>query len=157
MINKTVVYGSLAAIVTAIYVAIVVGIGTIVGSGGNGFLSAVAAAVVALLFQPLRRRAQHFANRLVYGKRATPYEVLSGFSDRLADTYSVDDVLPRMTRVLGEGVGAQAVDVFLPALRPRRSRRGPPADPRAARCGPSRSGIKARRSNDPCRDAATNR
>jgi signal transduction histidine kinase len=113
VINKTVVYGLLAAIVTGIYVAIVVGIGTIVGSGGSTFLSAVAAAVVALLFQPLRRRAQHFANRIVYGDRATPYEVLSGFSERLADTYSVDDVLPRLARVLGEGIGADRISILL--------------------------------------------
>ena len=115
VINKTVVYGLLAAIVTAIYVAIVVGIGTLVGSGGSAFLSAVAAAVVALLFQPLRRRAQHLANRIVYGTRATPYEVLSVFSERLADTYSVDDVLPRVARVLGEGVGAERVTILLGA------------------------------------------
>jgi signal transduction histidine kinase len=113
VINKTVVYGLLAAVVTVIYVAIVVGIGTVVGSSGSAFLSAVAAAVVALLFQPLRRRAQHFANRLVYGDRATPYEVLSGFSERLADTYSVDDVLPRLARVLGEGIGADHVSILL--------------------------------------------
>ncbi|HET9248424.1 MAG TPA: sensor histidine kinase [Actinomycetota bacterium] len=113
VINKTVVYGLLAAIVTAIYVAIVVGIGTLVGSGGGVFLSAVAAAVVALLFQPLRRRAQHLANRVVYGTRATPYEVLAGFSERLGDTYSLDDVLPRVARVLGEGVGAERVAILL--------------------------------------------
>ena len=113
VINKTVVYGLLAATVTVIYVAIVVGIGALVGSGGNVLLSAVAAAIVALLFQPLRRRAQHFANRIVYGDRATPYEVLSGFSERLAETYSVDDVLPRLARVLGEGIGAERIVVSL--------------------------------------------
>ena len=113
VINKTVVYALLAAVVTAIYVAIVVGIGWLVGIGGSAFLSAVAAAVVALVFQPLRRRAQHLANRIVYGERATPYEVLSGFSERLADTYSVDDVLPRLARVLGEGIGADHVSILL--------------------------------------------
>jgi signal transduction histidine kinase len=113
VINKTVVYGLLAAIVTGIYVAIVVGFGTLVGSGGSAFLSAVAAAVVALLFQPLRRRAQHLANRIVYGERATPYEVLAGFSERLGDTYSLDDVLPRVARVLGEGIGAERVSILL--------------------------------------------
>ena len=113
VINRTVVYGLLAAIATLIYVAIVVGIGTAVGSGGNAFLSAVAAAVVALVFQPARRWAQRLANRLVYGERATPYEVLSGFSGRLAETYSVDDVLPRIARVLGEGLGAERVAILL--------------------------------------------
>jgi hypothetical protein len=30
---------------------------------------------MAVLFQPLRRRAQLLANRIVYGQRATPYQV----------------------------------------------------------------------------------
>ena len=115
VINKAVVYGALAAFISAVYVGIVVGLGTLAGSRGSPFLSAVAAAVVALAFQPVRRRAQRLANRLVFGRRATPYEVLSGFSDRLGEAYSVDDVLPRMARVLGEGIGADRVAVWLRA------------------------------------------
>ncbi len=112
VINKTVVYGILAAFITVVFLALVVGVGTLAG-GGNTFLAAVAAAIVALVFQPVRRWAQHLANRLVYGERATPYEVLSGFSQRLAETYSVEDVLPRMARVLAEGVGAARVAIVL--------------------------------------------
>jgi signal transduction histidine kinase len=121
VINRTVVYATLAAIVTLIYVAIVVGIGTAVGSGGSPFLSAVAAAVVALLFQPARRWAQRFANRLVYGQRATPYEVLSSFSDRLSEAFSIDDVLPRMAHMIAEGTGSPTTRIWLAAgheLRP---------------------------------------
>ncbi len=113
VIRKTIVYAALAAFVTVVYVGIVVGVGAAVGSRGNTIVSAAAAAIVALAFQPARRRAQHLANRLVFGKRATPYEVLSTFSDRLADAYSVDDVLPRIARVLAEGTGAQEVTVWL--------------------------------------------
>ena len=113
VINKALVYGALAAFITAVYLAIVVGVGALVGSGGNAVLSAVAAAVIALAFQPARRRAQRLANRVVYGDRATPYEVLSGFSGRLAETYSVEDVLPRLARVLADGVGATRVAISL--------------------------------------------
>jgi signal transduction histidine kinase len=113
VINRTVAYGVLAAFITGVFVAIVVGVGTAVGSRGNPFLSAVAAAIVALAFQPARRQSQHLANRLVYGDRATPYEVLSGFTGRLAETYSVEDVLPRLARVLADGIGASAVTITL--------------------------------------------
>ncbi|HXN02424.1 MAG TPA: GAF domain-containing sensor histidine kinase, partial [Candidatus Dormibacteraeota bacterium] len=97
------------------YVAVVVGIGSIVGrgTGANLILSLVATAVVALAFQPARERLQRAANRLVYGKRATPYEVLSDFSDRLADAYASEELLPRMARVLGEGTGAERAEVWL--------------------------------------------
>jgi signal transduction histidine kinase len=113
VINRAVLYASLAVFISVVYVAIVVGIGAIVGSQGNAVLSALAAAVVALAFQPVRRRAQRFADRLVYGKRATPYEVLSQFSDRLAGTYATEDLLPRMARILLEGTAAERADVWV--------------------------------------------
>jgi len=61
----------------------------------------------------VRERVQKVANRLVYGKRATPYEVLSEFSERVAESYASDDVLPRMARVLQEGTGAESATVWL--------------------------------------------
>ncbi len=113
VVNKAVVYGSLAAFVTLVYVGIVVGVGALVGSRGNLLLSILATAVIALAFQPVRERARRFANRLVYGKRATPYEVMSEFADRVAGTYSLEDVLPRMARIAAEGTGAERVEVWV--------------------------------------------
>ncbi|MDQ2960921.1 MAG: sensor histidine kinase [Candidatus Dormibacteraeota bacterium] len=115
VISRTLVYGSLAVFITAVYVGIAVGIGALIGGGGkpNLGLSILATAIVAVGFQPVRERVQKVANRLVYGKRATPYEVLSQFSERVAESYAVDDVMPRMARVLAEGTGAQRADVWL--------------------------------------------
>jgi signal transduction histidine kinase len=115
VINKTVVFGGLAAFITAVYVAIVVGIGTAIGQGSrpNLGLSILATGVVAVAFQPVRERVQRFANRLVYGKRATPYEVLSEFSSRMAGAYATEDLLPRMARILAEGTGAKEARVWL--------------------------------------------
>ncbi|MFY9614065.1 MAG: sensor histidine kinase [Candidatus Dormiibacterota bacterium] len=115
VISRTLVYGALAAFITAVYVGIVVGVGTLVGAGGkpNLLLSIVATAIVAVGFQPVRERLQKIANRLVYGKRATPYEVLSQFSERVAETYAADEALPKMARVLAEGTGAERAEVWL--------------------------------------------
>jgi signal transduction histidine kinase len=113
VISKTVVYGVLAAFFTAVYVAVVVGIGTAIGSTNNPFLTVLAAAVIALAFNPVRRRATRFANRIVYGRRASPYEVLSAFSERMAGSFSVEDVLPQMAAILGEGTGARQARVWL--------------------------------------------
>jgi signal transduction histidine kinase len=117
-ISRTLVYGSLAVLITAVYVGIAVGIGALVGSGGkpNVALSILATAIVAIGFQPVRERFQKIANRLVYGKRATPYEVLSEFSGRVAETYAADEVLARMARVLQEGTGADSATVWLRGL-----------------------------------------
>ena len=113
VIRKTVVFALLAAFITAVYVGIVVGVGTIAGAASNTVLSAVAAAAVALAFQPVRRGAQRIADRLVYGSRATPYELLSDFSQRVSSTYAADDVLPRMARLVAEGIGADRAAVWL--------------------------------------------
>jgi signal transduction histidine kinase len=115
IINKALVYGGLAAVITGVYVLLVVGIGAMIGSNQRFLLSLVATAVIALAFQPLRQRAQQLANRLIYGKRATPYEALSQFSEHLSETYSHEDILDRMARILGEGTGAEQAEVWVRA------------------------------------------
>ena len=111
LINKAVVYGLLAAFITVVYVAIVVVVGAFVGA--TQFLSLIATAVVAIAFQPARERAKRAANRLIYGKRATPYEVLSGFSAHVSETFAGEHLLPRMARLLAEGTGATDATVWL--------------------------------------------
>jgi signal transduction histidine kinase len=119
VINRTLVYGALAAFITALYVGIVIGIGALVGSGGqaNLLLSIVATAIVAVAFQPVRQWMQRAANRLVYGQRASPYEVLAQLSARAGEAYAADEVLPRMARALAEGTGAQRAEVWINADR----------------------------------------
>jgi signal transduction histidine kinase len=112
VIRKTLVIAVVVGFIGLVYVAVVAGVGALVGSSSNApLLSALAAAIVALVFQPVRARARRFADRIVYGKRATPYEVVATFGDQLAGTYAADDVLPRTARVLGEGVGAARAEV----------------------------------------------
>ena len=115
VINRSVVFGAMGAFITTVYVAIVVVLGGLLGGGSrpNLALSILATAIIAVAFQPVRERVQRLANRLVYGNRATPYELLSQFSHRVAGTYSTEDVLPRMAPVLGEGTGASRADVWV--------------------------------------------
>ncbi len=113
VINKAVVYGLVGAFITAVYVTIVVGIGSALGRTGNGLLPIVAAVVIAVAFQPARERARRLANRLVYGSRATPYDVLSDFAGQMGGTVASEALLPRMAQVLGEGTGAASATVWL--------------------------------------------
>ena len=112
VIKKAVLYATLVLFATAIYLALVVVLGAWLGRG-DSFLTMLAAVIVAVTFQPARQRLERFANRVVYGKRATLYEVLTQFSDRVGDAYAQADVLPRMARILGEGIGAEESDVWL--------------------------------------------
>jgi signal transduction histidine kinase len=122
IINRAIRYGLLSAALTAIYVLIVVGIGTTAGYAGGPLLNAAAALAIAVLFQPLRRRAQLLANRIVYGQRATPYQVLSDFAQDMADQLDVDVALDRLASVLAAATGAVRVEVWVrvgPRLRPQ--------------------------------------
>jgi signal transduction histidine kinase len=113
VIRKALIFAALAAFFTLVYAVVVGGVGAIVGSRSTPALSFVAAALVALGVQPALGRARRLADRVVYGRRSTPYEVLAEFGERLGETYAADDVLSRIARVLGEGVGASRARVWL--------------------------------------------
>ena len=87
--------------------------GTLVGHRGSPLLAALAATVVAVAFQPVRQWAGRLANRVVYGRRATPYQVLSDFAQRIGGAYAAEDVLPQMARMVAAGTGAEQVVVWL--------------------------------------------
>ena len=113
VVRKTVVFGLLAVFITAVYAVVVAGLGAITAEKGSTVLSFAAAAVLAVAFQPARDRASRVADRLVYGKRATPYEVLAEFSGRMSESYATEDVLPRMAEILRAGTGASSAGVWL--------------------------------------------
>jgi signal transduction histidine kinase len=124
VISKAVQYGSLAVFITAVYAGVVAGVGTLAGNRHTPLLPALAAAVVAVAFQPVRQRAGRLANRVVYGRRATPYQVLSQFAQRIGGTYSSEDVLPQMAHIVAAGTGANHVVIWLRVgdeLRPEAS------------------------------------
>jgi signal transduction histidine kinase len=118
IIRKTVRYAILVALLVAILVGALLVIGALAVGSGRGLrdnptaLVAIGAAI-GLAFSPLRRLTARIADRLIFGNRANPYEVLSEFSGRVGDAYAAEDVLPRMAQVLGMGIGADAAAVWL--------------------------------------------
>ena len=106
VLMRTLVLASLALFIGAVYLALPVGLGVGLGWGPNTTLSVAATVVVALLFSRVRDRSERLAVRLVQGERATPSQVLTELSDRMAGPYSTSDMLPQMARILAEGSGA---------------------------------------------------
>jgi signal transduction histidine kinase len=127
VVRKTVVAGVLAVFVGVVYAAIVAAGSLIVGSSDTT-LAVIAAVILALAFQPVRTRARRFADRLVYGRRANPYEVLTEFSSRVGGAYATEDVVPRMAQILGEGAGAETARVWLRVGRELRPGASWPSD-----------------------------
>jgi signal transduction histidine kinase len=116
VVSRSIAYGSLALTVSALYVAIVVVLSLLVNHGDRSLgISLVATVVAAAAFQPLRTRAQRMADRIVYGRRATPYEAVTHLADRLAGSYEVDRVLVEAAQVLVQATAAERGDVWLSA------------------------------------------
>jgi signal transduction histidine kinase/plastocyanin len=106
VVRRAVVFGALAAFIFAVYTVVVVVVGGALGSDDHVVASIAAMTVVAVAFEPVRERVHRVANRLVYGERATPYEVLAGLSHAMSEALSVSEVLPRMAEAAAKGVGA---------------------------------------------------
>ena len=117
IISKTLLSLGLAGFIGAVYVGVVVLLGSALETAGpTTGLQIAATAIAAVAFEPVRARLQRFSNRLVYGQRATPYEVMADFSRRVAGGLSVDQVLPSIAKATGRGIEAVAtsVSVLLP-------------------------------------------
>lgn len=73
----------------------------------------IATAIIAVAFEPARRRAQGWADRLVYGHRATPYEALARLSTQLSLGAQRDDLFTGLASTVAEGVGAAEVTLWV--------------------------------------------
>lgn len=112
VVRQAVTYGGLAAAVTTVCVAIIVGIGSLPERSTSDLRLIIVATVVAVLIvQPLRGRLLSVAHRLVYGPRATPYQALSGLGERIGAAMSAGEVLPAMAAAVGAALPVDAVTV----------------------------------------------
>ncbi len=115
VIKKTLIFAVVVALVVAIggVIAILVATGIVPSLYDTPPLFMFLGLAYGLLAVPLYRLAKRIADRIVFGGRATPYEVLTEFSERVGETYDADDVLHRMAAVLGEATGADEATVWL--------------------------------------------
>ena len=116
VVSKTIAYVGLGLGIAIVYGAIVLGLGKLIGDESSEALRLAAAILVAVTVQPAWSLFRSLANRLVYGDRSTPYQVMAEFGDRIAAIPSIDELLPDMAEAAGRGVGARAarVRMFLP-------------------------------------------
>jgi signal transduction histidine kinase len=113
--HRLAVTGVLACFVVALYAAVVLGGGVVLGQTESPslLLSVVATAAVALLFAPVQAAIERIASGLGHPAAATPYDVLSRFSEAVTGGYGAAELPARMSKVLAEGTGAQWAQVWL--------------------------------------------
>jgi len=111
VVKKTVLYAVVALVLVGLFFAFAVLVGgAFIEANPLAILGSIA---IGLLFWPVVRLARRIADRVVYGGRATPYEVLTEFSERVGGSYASEDVLPRMAKILADAVGARQAVVWL--------------------------------------------
>jgi signal transduction histidine kinase len=113
VVKKALVAGALALLVIAAYAAVVGLLGVITSGNESSGSVFIVALLLGLAFRPVTRFARRIADRVVYGRRATPYEVLTEFSERVGESYATEDVLGRMAQILGQATGAGSARVWL--------------------------------------------
>ena len=92
VINRTLVFGSLTAVVAGLYVAVVIAIAALLGGQPHLGPGLVATALVAVAFAPARARLQRGVDRLMYGERRNPYRVMTQLGRRLASDDGGDEL-----------------------------------------------------------------
>jgi hypothetical protein len=92
LINRTLVYGALSAVLVVAYITGVAAFQFLLSPLTAGSPIAVAASTlgVVALFQPLRRRIQTLVDRRFYRQRYDAARTLDLFSDRLRDHLDID-------------------------------------------------------------------
>jgi signal transduction histidine kinase len=115
LLNRTFVYGVLTVLIGGLYVGVVVLADFLLAAPGRADLAVqlVAGAAVVLALRPAQARVSALADRLVYGRRPAPYDVLARLSALSRATVTDEAVLPRLARVTGEGLHVASCEVRL--------------------------------------------
>ena len=113
VINRVLVYGALTALTMLLYLAAVSAMGALFQGLAEHWTFFLATGLVAILFEPLRRRLQRAVNRLMYGERDDPYAVLTRLSGALETTPNPEDILPALASQIGQALKIPYVEIRL--------------------------------------------
>ncbi|MFL5532992.1 MAG: hypothetical protein ACJ8BC_13570 [Gemmatimonadales bacterium] len=116
IINRTLVYGALTAMLLAVYVADIVllqRIFVLLTGERSTFVVVASTLMIAALFNPLRRRIQSFIDRRFYRRKYDARKTLESFSARLRDETDLDAVSDDLVRVVTETMQPAHVSIWL--------------------------------------------
>ncbi len=111
--GRTIVWLAMTGVVIASYMAIVLGIGSLLGTDDSLVLSLAATGLVAVAFQPVRTRVQRAVDRFVYGDRDDPYAVISRLGQQVVNAAGIHDLLPQIVRTTAESLRLPYAALFL--------------------------------------------
>jgi hypothetical protein len=134
LINKALVYGSLTALLTAIYAGLIIGLESLVGlfskQGNQPLVIVVSTLAIAALFQPLRRLIQRIIDHRFYRRKYDAARTLTAFSATLRNEVDLATLSEHLVEVVQETMQPTSVSLWLrPPARQRVPWRATPSAP----------------------------
>lgn len=124
VINRTVVYTTVTAILTGIYLLIAMGlrifVGVLFGKPQGASIehalvaeNLIATAVVAIAFSPLRQTIQNFVDKLFFRNRYNFRQVISRFSSKARETIDISDLVDSYADLVDQNLHPKHLSIFV--------------------------------------------
>ena len=113
LINRTLVYGLLTAILGLGYIGAVLVLSQVLGQDRSNLAVAGATLAVAALFQPARRRIQQAVDRRFNRRKYNTAQTIQAFSTRLRDQVDLDTLAPELLAVVDQTMEPTRVSLWL--------------------------------------------
>jgi hypothetical protein len=134
LINRTLVYGTLTAILVLVYIGTIFLLQFLLRGliqQDNGVAVVISTLLIAALFQPLRRRIQAIIDRRFYRRKYDAAKTVEAFSATLRNEVDLEQLGEELVSVVTETMQPSHVSLWLPATKPDRKKQtawsSPPA------------------------------
>jgi signal transduction histidine kinase len=115
VLHRSAVFVTLWCAIAGIYVLVAAAPGLVLGGRLSVPVAVLLTILVAVAFQPVRRRLETVADRWVFGTRINRYELIRAFGTTLEMNIRLGELLPRLAMTVRDGLGAPWVRVALTA------------------------------------------